>query len=394
MKKFTMWVSNVACPDAWKEWAGFAALSAIAERRVWTLTDVGPIYPSLFLFLVAGPAIGKTQIIDPVDRVLRAAQKTHIGPESVTKQGLIDVMAEGMRQEQLEKGKPPVIYHSTYISGGEFNLLVPAHEQSFLSQCCRFWDASEKPYTERTRGGKTTLSIDRGVMTIFSGIQPAIVQATFPETAWSQGFLTRPIYLYAHTLEKRSLFSRRQPSELEFISLVNELRTIHRRTGPVPLSPHAKELVDEWYMNDCKPAPSHPKFVGYNGRRLENTLKLSLLLALSRHHSEVTEEDFCAARQRLLLTEESYGDMVHEILATGQAQENVYYAVYAAVQSYYMRTQKGLAVSAIRRVIMGHVASPQHVDSYLNNLKSSGILQPYLGSGPEAYIPGVYREIH
>lgn len=343
--------------------------------------------------MVAGPGVGKTQIIDPVTELCRDVKTVHIGPESVTKQGLIDIMAEGQRSIQLPGSTIPTIYHSVLLAAPEFNLLFPSYDQSFLTQCCRFWDGSEQPFEERTRGGKQTLRIDRGIMTILSGIQPSILQTGFPETAWSQGFLTRPIFLYATARpERRSLFSARTvgPSKAD---LINDLKMIARRTGKVEWSPDAAEAIDQWYLDGCRPVPTHPKLIGYNTRRLENTIKISLLLAIARVHAKIELEDFLSAKDMLLRTEEHYIDMLHEVATTGRPHEDIYHSVYDAVSRYYLTHQKGLPKTTILNIIMGYAPNPYHVDAYFSNMVEAGLLKIAVQSGPESYTPGQYREI-
>src|SRR6187399_2851098 len=90
--------SDAPSPARFRLWAGITAISAAAEKRIWTRTGKSwqtefDVFPSLYTLLVSPPAIGKGQAIGPVERIWHSAKgaitgRLKVAPRSMTKASL------------------------------------------------------------------------------------------------------------------------------------------------------------------------------------------------------------------------------------------------------------------------------------------------------------------
>ena len=71
-------------PELFRRWGAIALVAGAMERRVWTRTKAGEVFPNLYTLLVAPPGVGK-QIIDIIGMLWM--QTKELGTETDAFQG-------------------------------------------------------------------------------------------------------------------------------------------------------------------------------------------------------------------------------------------------------------------------------------------------------------------
>ncbi len=105
IEDFVEATDNGLSPERFRRWAALSIVSVLLDRRVWTSTLGGvPIYPNLFIMLVAKPGVGKSTAIAPARTLLETQPHVRIAPSSVTYEAFIKLLSE--RGEVLEDGLP------------------------------------------------------------------------------------------------------------------------------------------------------------------------------------------------------------------------------------------------------------------------------------------------
>jgi Protein of unknown function (DUF3987) len=367
-----------------------ATLSAIVERRAWVHTGHGSIWPNIFVLLTAPPGGGKTIITRAITDLIRDmkvdnSKKPRIAANSLTKSAMVDTLEEAVRFEVVE-GQPEE-WHSMAIINAEFGVVFPVFDQAFLSHLSNFWDC-EREFEERTRTNKSKFISNPHVM-MLGGIQPKLLNDTFPESSWGQGFFARTTIVYVPEMPKVKFFRRSRPDFTVHSQLVAGLEKLVIRWGELYIAPAVIEAFEAWEADDFKPFPTHPRLAGYVERRKMHAIKLAILYALSSEHELIELPDFDRARSLLERTEENLADLFvamgsHEFSSV--MDETVHF-----VLSQYVGTKKAVGQQALVGFVSQR-AQPIHVEPIINTLVASGRLRlatpENIMTDQKAYVPG------
>lgn len=282
-------------------------------------TTAGMLFPNLFVLLVAPPAIGKSQALQPMRELWRASKKFKVAPNSTTKAGLLDELVKASERRILSDGSL-FEYNALLVGSSEFGVLVPAHDTEFLSVLIDLYD-NPPEFREARRDKTRCVDIINPMLNIIAGTQPGFLAGMLPEEAWSMGFMSRQIMVYAGVGPKINLFdfdvrdtSLRQP-------LLGALGSISEIIGRMEFSEAYMTAVTAWIAGGQAPMPEHSKLQHYNGRRLMSALKLSIVSAISaRQELRLEVSDWERALGWLLEAEIHMPDIFREMTQRSDAQ--------------------------------------------------------------------------
>ncbi len=177
--RFCSHTSNLPTPLIFRKWAAIATVGAAAERRCWTsLRGMPPLYPNLYVLLVAHPGIGKSVAINSSSHFARNAG-LKIAAATMTKAAMVDTLKDSLRRVQVRPNEW-VEYHSLYIPSAEFGNLVPVYDPPAMNFLNDLFDCRDD-FIERTRG-KGEIKIKNPQISILAGTQPDYLQTLLPET--------------------------------------------------------------------------------------------------------------------------------------------------------------------------------------------------------------------
>ena len=72
LTSFMDYTASMSAPKLFRQWTGLSMLSAALERKVWIETELGHLYPNLYVFLVSPPGVGKTVLTSMSIRAIKA----------------------------------------------------------------------------------------------------------------------------------------------------------------------------------------------------------------------------------------------------------------------------------------------------------------------------------
>src|SRR4051812_23155303 len=184
-------------PELFRKWAAISTVAGALERKVWLRSSGMILYPNLYTLLVGPPAVGKTVSISQVETCWRAIEELHVAPNSITKAGLVDALAEAERKiVRMDKTPPYYEFHSLLIPSREFGVLVPSYEQDFMNHMNDLYDCGPV-FEERRRSNKDNPKIINPQLNMIGGTTPSFLQGFLPEGAWDQGFMSRMLLIYS-----------------------------------------------------------------------------------------------------------------------------------------------------------------------------------------------------
>lgn len=345
-------IKDAPSPTIFKQWAGISMVSAALERRVWHSTGAPtPFYPNIYVLLVAHPSIGKGQSINPALHLMRKAGCFHIAPMDVTRASLIKHLASERVRERVEIDGELIEYHSLMMASAEFGMMFQGHDINFMSVFNALYDCEEYLDNERVHRDGNDFYIPRPQLTLIAGTQPKFLVATFPEAAWSQGFMSRMIMIHSRQKTYLDLY-RVSPWNGELaISIMERLKLLKEWKGEIKAEPDAQDAIREWLFGGEKPVPTNPRLLHYNGRRLGHLLKLSMISAASELRKTISLQNYQTAMRWMLDAEEGMPHIFRDMAGLTEARiilEMWDWAIAQYVSEGYRPIAKGRMISYLK----------------------------------------------
>lgn len=285
---FLEYTDGALSPPLFRQWSGIALLAGALERRVWAHTGDRLTFPNLYTMLVAPPAIGKF-VIEEVRELwadvgaLDGVRKFNVAPDSVTRASLIDCLFKAKKTIMPKGARGPLEYHSLLVAAEEAGVLLPAYDLEFIGVLNSIYNNKETPYVETRRHGKPPeISIPRAQLNLLIGAQPGWLSSTFPEEAWSTGFTSRLLMIYASDRPKKPLFAQSPDKSGLRKELLRRLGLLAELYGPMAWSQDSMDFLQQWDFDGGPPTPTHSKLTHYVHRRTLHMVKLTILAAISR----------------------------------------------------------------------------------------------------------------
>jgi hypothetical protein len=317
---FMAYTKGIPSPEIFRLWAGISLVAGALERRVWSETARSVLYPNLYVLLVAPPAVGKSQALAFVEDLWYSTKKFHIAPSNATKASLIDCI-EAADGKRLVKGQL-IEYHSLLAVASEFGVMIPEHDLEFLSVLTYIYDNPPR-YGENRRSLAKQVDIVNPQLNMIAGTQPGFLSTFMPEVAWSQGFTSRLIMIYAGSAPRVRLFGdgTKDPRLDLRKKLISQLTHLSTLFGQATWSKEAEALLEAWIDSGQEPVPDHSKLTNYASRRTLHILKLSMVAAVSRQGKPTIEvEDVRTALAWLLQAEEVMPDIFRDMTQKSDSQ--------------------------------------------------------------------------
>ena len=322
---FQTYTEGSFSPENFKLWGGIFVVAAALERRVWVQTRRRTL-PNLYIWLVAPPGIGK-QVIDDGKNLLRAynrskaVHKLFISNDSVSSASLLDDLVKA-KQVFLPTNGPALEYHSMAAFAEEVGVLIPAYDQTFLTRLNALYNNPDEYSESRRHGPVRELVLKNPQLNLLAGAQPGWMQETLPETAWSGGFTSRLIMVYASESPFRELFMEENNTTGVKSRLLSQLEQLTRLNGACQLSAEAAARLAEWHRLGGPPAPTHSKLEYYKNRRTTlHVVKLAMIAAVSRTKALVIDlEDVDRAIGWLIQAEAVMPDIFRAMVGRSDAQ--------------------------------------------------------------------------
>lgn len=335
--EFTAAYDQVA-PPLFVKWGAISAISGALERKVWVYTKRSNLYPNLYVFLVAPPGVGKSEITWRARDHVSKVPEHHVARASITKAALIDNLNESKRVLIRKQEQPPVVeFNALTIAVDELGVLLPNYDMEFLNTLTHLYDG--RVYDEARRTKDLKIEIKHPYVNLLAGATPAFLKETLPVVAWDQGFMSRVIMVFAGGQEERSPFDE-ESTPLETIqSLQRNLNRIGSLYGKYKFSHDAKSFIEGWLFNGKQPQPEHPRLMNYATRRLAHLLKLSLISCASSCSEPVIEKEHCERALEWLIEAESEMPEIFKSMRSGgdsQIIEDTWHHLY----TLYMREGK------------------------------------------------------
>jgi hypothetical protein len=247
------------------------------------------LYPNLFTILVAGSArCRKSTAINIGVGLLEKVTGARVVSGKITPERFIDEIAP-------EPGSvpPSILVHSSELS---VFLTKQQYGEPLISILTDMYDCPDSwSYKTKNKGEQNLKDL---FLCIIAASTPDSIASSIPQTALTEGFASRVLFVFQEDTEKRNALPELTLEERELkIELISELAEIHQMRNAFALDKEAREWYISWYA-EARP-PEDKRLEGMFARRHDHLLRLGMILAASFHRQTIEINDLQAADMAL-----------------------------------------------------------------------------------------------
>lgn len=374
-------------PARFRMWSAIHAVGAAGERRIWTALGINKLHPNLFMFLVGPPGTGKSQAINPVSVIMRRSGAVPLAPTDMTKQGLLDALANSGRGCIVDD--EPFDYHFMSICISELSNFMSQYDNALAGLLTDLFDCPPINEEQKRGRGDKSVAIAFPGLSFIMGTATAHLGSTIHDDMWGSGFMARVIMVYSdEEVIPADMFKVETINTALEDELSLGLKRIGELKGPMQWEHEAADALRAFRVNQKEGAPVHNRLSHYVTRRWLHLAKLCMIAALSEERMNITGMDFIVARSWLTDAESFMPEIFKDMISHEDGQ--VYHELRNALWVEFLRRMRNpVPVSWIYKFI-GRRASSHTVQRLLEIAEKSGFIQRVAGTdGDDAeYVPG------
>lgn len=377
MGQLLEYTKNVPSPEMFRLWTTLHGIGSAVERRVWTRMDAGLTYANMFVFIVGPPDIGKTVSMKPIMEFLIKAGPCLIGPNDITKQGLLDSLYKAGKAALIDGNAIDYHYLSLHIT--EIANFMSKYDNALAGLLTELWDCP--PFNDESKRHALGKMIPYPGVSLLVAAASGSLGSTIPNEAWDSGFMARVVLVYSDQKVKAPNPFKIIPANMTLGAQITErLKLLAEFKGEMVWTEPAQ---DAWIQFDAELPypPSHSRLLHYNARRPRHLCKLMMISALSNERMMVTDADFDAAFQWLLYTEAGMNDVFLNMVNSedGKLLEEIAHQVKAI----YNRDRQAVPQYEMYKVLT-RLVPHNRVESFLEVAVNAGYIRRVAGTSGDS----------
>lgn len=355
MQLFLEYSKDLPTPRIFRLWSILHAIGAASERRVWTVFGRNTLYPNLFVVLVGPPGVGKTQALEPMAVLLRKSGSVTLAPNDLSKQGLLDAIAEAGRAVMLN-GRP-FDYHFLALSVREMSNFMSKYDLELTGLMTDLFDCPSVNDEKKRTHNKGKLIPSPGISFIM-GTATQNLGATVSNEMWGSGFMARVIMAFSSDeVVPENMFEDIPVDDDLGNEIVGGLARIGQMVGPMTWEPDAQSLLRHFRLNQKDGAPIHNRLSHYVTRRWLHLAKLCMIAGLADERQTVEADDFHTALSWLREAEEFMPEIFKDMVSHEDGQ--IHEELRNYLQLLHMKTRAPIHASVIYKFLSQRVSSYQ-----------------------------------
>lgn len=307
-RKLTNWLTGLqeyvedteAPRDFWL-WGGLFTLCTTLQRRTWLPYGLEPIFPNIYVLLVAPP--GKCRKAGPPTLAKKMLMKTGIpvSIDSFSKRDFTKELAELYKTEHFTynnelRPQTPIGLISKEMSG-----LLAVDPKGMVEVLTELYDSQDE--WEYGTSGKGHDKLYGVCISCFIATTPSWLAANLPQEAIGQGFTSRFAIITGYDKYKRVPIPS-IPSEHLYSELLHDLSIVAMLTGEFKWTKNSKEYFENWYstLDDKVNATKDERLHSFIERMHVTALKVAMAIHVSYSNELIIKLSDIEASTELLET--------------------------------------------------------------------------------------------
>lgn len=279
-------------------WAMLSTLSVFAGRRFWFPFGSMKFWPNLYVVFVGDPGCAKSTAMNISKEIVRASGVVPVAASQITKEALLQKMSstvDGQAKKKAFEGQrffdhdgKKKEYNQYAIYATELTQFIGVNPLGFLEFLTAVWD---EPMIEVETKNKGCDYVVGPYITLTACMTPDIVKGYLKMNVLSSGFARRTSFVYDSGCNLIP-WPDDSPDKLEAAKRCVEFgQRLQKRSGSFSLSPDAKKLYEEWFMqNENSKIDRVPTTKGWFESKGEMLFKVSMLIALAEEVEDLVIE--------------------------------------------------------------------------------------------------------
>lgn len=276
-------------PSQFHFWTGVATIAGALRRQVWIDQRYFQWTPNFYIILVGPPGVvTKSTTMRTGIKLLRELPGIHMGPQSMTWQGLTLALEEAVDLVPYPNGVDndqmlPMSCITCDVS--ELGTFLRPDDPRMIDVLVDLWDGQLGRWEHKLRTQQGA-QMQNPWINILGCTTPTWIRQNIPEHMVGGGLMSRVLFVYGD--HKRHLVA--YPADLIEDSaykederrLIEDLKIIGSMIGPMELTTEAKIWGVEWYSKHWASRPEHlasDRYEGYLGRKQTHMHKLAMVLS-------------------------------------------------------------------------------------------------------------------
>lgn len=314
-RKLSNWLSGLqeyvedteAPRDFWL-WGGIFTLCTTLQRRVWLPYGLEPVYPNIYVLLVAPP--GKCRKAGPPSLAKKMLKKVNIpvSIDSFSKRDFTKELAELYKTEHFRLGKEMKPQTPIGLISKEMSSLLAVDPKGMIEVLTDLFDSHDEWEYGTSGQGHDVL---RGVcVSCFIATTPIWFAANLPQEAIGGGFTSRFAIITGYDKYKRVPIPG-IPDEGLYAQLISDLSIVAMLTGEFQWTDDSKAHFKKWYktLDDKVGETKDDRLHSFIERMHVIAIKVAMAIHVSYSNDLVLElEDMEAATTLLETVLKTAGD--------------------------------------------------------------------------------------
>lgn len=370
---FLKFTHNTEPPDSYRLWCGISVIASVLQRKCKLPWGSLTFYPNLYIVLV-GPAgrARKGTAMSPAQKLLEDLG-IKMAAESMTRESLIQALAETSESIQTEEGK--IMFHSSLtIFSPELVVFLGHNNHQLLMDLTDWYDCRSR-WTYRTKNMGTD-EITGVFVNLLGATTPELIRTSLPLDAIGGGLTSRIIFVYEERKGKIVAAPMLSKEEVELqATLRRDLERIYTMRGEFRVTQTFFDRWCEWYTaQEENPPFNDPRFAGYIERRPNHIMKLCMVLNASRTDSMII--DLCDIDRAIRILNFTERKMTRTFSGVGKSEnadviQRVMTEVALRKSITFAQLLEMFYYDADKRVLTGIVDTLESMD-YIRKLHRSG----------------------
>lgn len=244
LKSLQEYVEETEAPRDFWLWGGIYTLCATLQRRCWLPYGLEPIYPNIYVLLVAPP--GKCRKAGPPALAKRMLLKTGIpvSIDSFSKRDFTKELAELYKTEHFTYNSETRPQTPIALISKEMSSLLAVDPKGMIEVLTDLYDSHDE--WEYGTSGKGHDKLYGVCVSCFIATTPSWLASNLPQEAIGGGYTSRHVIVSGYDKYKKVPIPT-TPNQDLYRELLSDLSIIAMLVGEFKWTPDAKKYFEDWY---------------------------------------------------------------------------------------------------------------------------------------------------